>query len=345
MESIKSLKDIKDIKVTDLEKKLISANHEDILKGMTTDVYFVRTLDILKHMKLDETEVTAEIFARKDGIFVGIEEVKEILKDKDIELWALDEGEKFKSKETLVRIKGKYNEFAIYESVILGCLASPSGWATAASKVKEACGDSDFVIFGTRHLHPSVSTVMERAAYIGGASAVSNILAAKRIGIEPTGTLPHSSFIIAGDTVKVAKAYDEISPENHKRIILVDTFKDEVEESLRVAKVLGEKLYAIRLDTPSERGGVSPELVKEVRHHLDMNGYNWVKIFVSGGLTPERIKELKEAGADNFGVGSYISGAKAIDMTMDIKEVNGKPIAKRGRLPGIVENNNIKKIK
>src|SRR6056297_3105244 len=132
MESIKSLDDIKDIKVSELEKKLVSANQEDILKGLTTDVYFVRTLDILKHMNLDETEVTAEIFARKEGIFVGIEEVKEILKDKDIELWALDEGEKFKPKDTLVRIKGKYNEFAIYESVILGCLASPSGWATAA---------------------------------------------------------------------------------------------------------------------------------------------------------------------------------------------------------------------
>jgi nicotinate phosphoribosyltransferase len=345
MESIKSLKEIDSIEVQEIEKKLVSANHDDILKGLTTDVYFVRTLDILRHMDLDETEVTAEIFARKEGVFVGIEEVKEILKDKDIELWALDEGAKFKPKDTLVRIKGKYNQFAIYESVILGCLASPSGWATAANEVKEACGDSDFVIFGTRHLHPSVSPVMERAAYLGGASAVSNILAAKRIGIDPTGTLPHASFIIAGDTVRVAKAYDEISPENHKRIILVDTFKDEVEESLRVAKALGEKLYAIRLDTPSERGGVSPELVKEVRHHLDMNGYEWVKIFVSGGLTPDKIRVLKEAGADNFGVGSYISGAKAIDMTMDIKEVNGKPIAKRGRLPGIVENKNIKKIK
>jgi len=41
---------------------------------------------------------------------------------------------------------------------------------------------------------------------------------------------------------------------------------------------------------------------------------------------------------DAFGVGSYISGAPAIDMTMDIKEVDGKPIAKRGRIPGIIEN-------
>jgi len=57
-----------------------------------------------------------------------------------------------------------------------------------------------------------------------------------------------------------------------------------------------------------------------------------------------KIKALKEAGADSFGVGSYISGASAIDMTMDIKEVNDKPVAKRGRLPGRVENENLKRI-
>jgi nicotinate phosphoribosyltransferase len=295
-------------------------------------------------MKLEDSIVTAEIFARKKGVFVGINEVYEIMKNKDIEMWSVDEGHEFEVKETLVRIRGKYSEFAIYESLILGCLASPSGWATAAKEVKKACGDSSFTIFGTRHLHPAVAPVMERAAYIGGASAVSNILASKKMGIEPMGTLPHASFLIAGDTVEVAKVYDKIMPPEHKRVVLIDTFKDEVEESLRVAEALGENLFAVRLDTPSERGGVSPALVKEVRLHLDLQGYTWVKIFVSGGLHPEKIRLLKEAGADSFGVGSYISGASAIDMTMDIKEVNDKPIAKRGRLPGKVENVNLKRI-
>ena len=45
-----------------------------------------------------------------------------------------------------------------------------------------------------------------------------------------------------------------------------------------------------------------------------------------------------EPGADSFGVGSYISAAKPIDMTMDIKEISGKAIAKRGRIPGRIEN-------
>ncbi len=344
MKQIESLDDVKNIHLTEESKRLFSANHEEIYAGLTTDIYFIRTLDILREMKLDDSVVTAEIFARKKGIFVGLNEVYEILKNKDIEVWAIEEGSEFDEKETLLRIRGKYSEFAIFESVILGCLASPSGWATAAREIKEACGDSSFTIFGTRHLHPAVSPVMERAALIGGASGASNVLAAKKMGMEPMGTLPHAAFLIAGDTVELAKTYDRLMPPKHKRIVLIDTFKDEVEETLRVAKALGKNLFAIRLDTPSERGGVSPELVNEVRQHLDINGYTWVKIFVSGGLFPEKIRLLRAAGADSFGVGSYISGAPAIDMTMDIKEVNDKPISKRGRLPGMVANDKLKKL-
>ena len=83
----------------------------------------------------------------------------------------------------------------------------------------------------------------------------------------------------------------------------------------------------------------------QARARLDQEGFTHVKIFVSGGLTPERIRLLDEAGADAFGVGSYISGARPIDMTMDIKEVDGKPIAKRGRIPGITPNPRLKRLK
>ena len=65
-----------------------------------------------------------------------------------------------------------------------------------------------------------------------------------------------------------------------------------------------------------------------------------MKLFVSGGVTPARIRQFLEAGApvDSFGVGSYIRGARPIDFTADIKEVEGKPVAKRGRIPGIIAN-------
>ncbi|MBZ4646364.1 MAG: Quinolinate phosphoribosyl transferase [Clostridia bacterium] len=344
MKQLKTLEDVKNYS-PEQERLFYSANHDEIASGATTDIYFIRTLEILKHLNLENTIVTAEIFARQSGMFSGIGEVINLLKDKNIEIWAIEEGDTFQPKETLVRIKGIYSEFGMFETVILGCLASSSGWATAARECREACGDKPFICFGSRHIHPAVAPVMERAAIIGGANNASNILAAKMMGKEPSGTVPHAAFLIAGDTLTIAQAYDECMPDEDPRIILIDTYKDEVEESLRVAEFLKDKLAGIRLDTPSERGGVTPALVQEVRARLDMAGYTHVKIFVSGGLTPERIRLLSNCGVDAFGVGSYISGAPAIEMTMDLKEVNGRPVAKRGRIPGLIANPKLVKIK
>ncbi len=343
MKELKGLQDVPGVQI-DEDRKFHSASHDEILTGRTSDIYFLRTLDILKELDLDEAIVTAEIFPRKQGIHCGVEEVKALLKGKNIKMWSLDEGEFFEPKDTVIRLEGPYREFALFETTILGMLASPSGWATASRKVKEACGDKTFLCFGARHVHPAVAPVMERAAVVGGAAGASCILAARLAGIEPSGTLPHSAMLIAGDTLKIAKKYNEVMPKSHGRVVLVDTFKDEVEEALRVARELGDDLFGIRVDTPSERGGVTVGLIREMRAKLDIEGFQHVKIFATGGLTPERIELLSEAGADSFGVGSYISAASPIDMTMDIKVVNGKPVAKRGRIPGLVDNPKLKPV-
>lgn len=344
MKTLKNLKDLKEVKI-EKNREFFSATHEEIKKGATTDVYFLRTQDILEYLGIQDKVVTAEIFARKSGIFAGIDEVVNLLNDKNIEIWSLEEGDSFEPKETVMRIKGPYSEFGIYETVLLGILASSSGWATAARELKNTVKNKPLLCFGARHVHPAVAPVMERAALAGGADDASCILGAKLKSKEPKGTVPHAAFLIAGDTLEVAKAYRDITPENEKITILVDTFKDEIEESLRVAEFLGDRLYGIRLDTPSERGGVTPNLVYELRQRLNQKGFNDVKIIVSGGLTPERIAQLSESGADAFGVGSYISDAQPIDMTMDIKEVEGQPVAKRGRIPGVIENPKLKKLK
>lgn len=329
----------------DPERRFYSAEHQEILDGATADIYFVRTYEILEKLNKADTKVVAEVFARKDGVLAGVEEVINLLKDKDVEIWALPEGESFSAKEVVMRISGPYNQFGLYETALLGILSSSSGWATAARIAKNACGDKPMVCFGARHVHPAVAPVMERAAIIGGADGASCVLAAKLAGKEPSGTVPHAIFLIVGDTLEVAKAYHQYMPKEAKRLLLVDTFKDEVEETLRLAKELGPALDGVRLDTPSERGGVTPGLVRELRYKLDHAGFNHVKIFVSGGLNPEKISALIEAGADAFGVGSYISAASPIDMTMDLKEVDGKPVAKRGRLPGITPTNRLQKVK
>ncbi len=338
-----TLKDIDGIEI-DPENRFYSASASEIEQGLTSDIYFVRSRDLLASMDLASTEVTAEIFSSGSGIISGVDEALHLLKGRDLEIWALPEGEEMSAREVVMRIKGPYSAFGIYETPLLGMLASSSGWSTAAYNCKKAAGKRMVICYGARHLHPAVAPVMERAAVVGGADACSCILGALLLGRKPVGTIPHAAFLIVGDTVQLAKAYDQFVPGNAPRIILVDTFKDEAEESLRVAEALGKQLNGVRLDTPGERGGVTPGLVGEVRARLDQNGFDHVQIVVSGGLKPERIEALVEAGADVFGVGSFIARAPAIDMTLDLKEIKGKPIAKRGRVPGVIENKRLVKM-
>lgn len=342
-EQIRSLADVAALHV-DKQQRLHSATHEEIVKGATADIYFIKTLEVLRHLGLEDRSVTAEIFARRAGVLAGVDESRILLQDKGVDVWALPEGSTFDAKEVVMRIEGPYGRFGLYETALLGALASATGWATAAGEAKAAAGGKPVICFGARHVHPAVAPVMERAAIVGGCDGAASILGAKLAGHVPVGTMPHALFLIVGDSVKTAVAYDEALPPTSPRTVLVDTFKDEVEESLRVAEALGDKLEAVRLDTPGERGGVTPALVNEVRARLDMAGYGDVRILVSGGLHPERIKALSEAGADVFGVGSFISRASAIDMTMDIKEVAGRPVAKRGRIPGRTATERLEKL-
>lgn len=338
MKELKSVEDVWNFKTNNQERVFHSATHEEIINGGTADLYFVRTRELLAAAGKENTVVVAEIFCSREGVLAGVEEVFNLLKHKNVSLWAVPEGEEMQQKEVIMRIKGSYDEFAMYETALLGMLASASGWATAARACKEASGGSPVFCFGARHVHPAVAPVMERASIVGGADNCSCILGAKLLGKEPTGTVPHAAVMIIGDTVETALLYDRTMPPDSPRIMLVDTFKDEAEETLRVAEALKEKLSGVRLDTPGERGGVTPGLVREVRARLDQKGFSHVQLFVSGGITAERIPQLAEAGADAFGVGSYISAARPIDMTMDLKEIDGRPMAKRGRIPGITDN-------
>lgn len=313
-----------------------------ILNGDTADIYFHRTREILKREGLDPI-VTMEIFPSRDGILCGINEALRLLNavlPSDAQVWTLEESAAMRAKEIVLRIRAPYSAFGLYETALLGMLASPSGWATATRKIVDAASPIPVISFGARHVHPNVAAQMEYAAIVGGCTTCATPAGARLAGKQPAGTMPHAMILIFGDTVRAVQAFDKWMPAEVNRIALVDTFRDEAEESIRVAQALGDRLWGVRLDTPSERGRVTPELVKEIRARLDQAGFPHVKIFVSGGIDIERIELFKRerAPVDGFGVGSAISGASPIDFTGDLKEIDGKPIAKRGRIPGITPN-------
>jgi nicotinate phosphoribosyltransferase len=319
------------------------------LNGETADIYFPRTVEILKNEGMNPV-ATMEVFPRRSGILCGIEEVKallsEVLPGKKCEVWSLSQGEPFDRKEVILRIKAPYQSYGSYETAYLGILSHCSGWATAARECVDAALGVPVISFGARHVHPSVVGIMEYSAIVGGCTSCASTSGAKLAGIQPTGTIPHALIIIMDSTAKATLAFDKHMPSEVPRIALVDTFEDEVRESVTVAKAMKGKLQGVRLDTPSERGRVTADLVKEVRAWLDLEGFKDVQIVVSGGLDPERIRYFIAEGApvDIFAVGSYISDTKPIDFTADLHEIEGKPIAKRGRTPGITPNPRLKRV-
>jgi len=324
----------------------------EILSGDSADVYFARAASIMEREGLDPV-VTMEVFARQDAVLCGIDEAKNLIghvlgecDPSETQVEALNDGDPIAPKEVVLRIRARYRRFGLYETAILGMLAQSTGWATAARQCVDAAAPQPVISFGARHVHPDITDVLDYAAIVGGCVGASTPAGARLAGLNPTGTMPHSLVLIFGDTVKASEAFDRDLGADVPRIVLVDTFKDEAEEALRVAHALGDRLYGIRLDTPSERGRVTADLVKEVRARLDQEGYNHVKIVVSGGLNPERIAWFKEQGSpvDSYAVGSYISGATPIDFTGDIKEIDGRPIAKRGRIPGRTESPRLQRL-
>jgi nicotinate phosphoribosyltransferase len=296
-----------------------------------------------------------EVFPREDALLCGAEEalayLREILGngkrfDPEPIVESLHDGAQVARKEVVMRITARYSTYGLYETAILGILAQSTGWATAARRVVEAAAPIPVIGFGARHVHPSVADQMDYASVVGGCIGASTPAGARLAGLSPTGTMPHALILIFGDTVRAVEAFDRHIDPQVPRIALVDTFKDEAEEAVRVADALGERLWGVRLDTPSERGRVTADLVKEVRARLDQAGHGHVRIVVSGGLDVDRIAYFKdnEAPVDSFAVGSAISDASPVDFTGDLKEIDGRPIAKRGRIPGRTENPRLERI-
>src|SRR2546428_173217 len=161
--------------------------------------------------------------------------------------------------------------------------------ARTAREIVDGAGSKRVTSLGARHVHPLIAPTMEYSAVVGGCAGCATPLGAQLAGLQgASGTMPHAMILLFGDTVKAALAFDEQMGDDVLRIVLVDTFKDEAEEALRVAEALGKRLRGVRLDTPGERGGETADLVQEGRARLDPARVRPARLFISGGAGAAR---------------------------------------------------------
>ena len=326
-------------------EKLFIADERDVRNGYTMDVYFERTKRILEASGLSDVKVCAEFTGSslperwEWAVFCGLEEVIRLLEGLPITVYAIPEGTVFRPRTResvrvpLMNIMGSYTDFGVMETAMLGMMCQPTGIATAAARTKMAAKFKTVLAFGNRRMHPAVAGVLDRSSFIGGCDGVSSMMGGDLIGMEPIGTVPHTLMLIMGSNDAAFKAFDEVIEDDVPRIMLIDTFSDERTAAIEACNSVRD-LKGVRLDTPGSRRGNFKELINEVRWELDMNGHKDVEIIVSGGLDENSIAEIVDTSVSGFGVGTSISNARTLDMSMDIVEKDSKSISKRGKFGG-----------
>ncbi len=314
-----------------------TSNFDEIRSGKITDVYFERAKRVLEAKNIRKRarlEVMAKSLPSDWSVFVGLAEILSLLEDLPVNVRSVPEGTVFRPFQPVMEIEGVYNDFGSLETAILGLMCQSSGIATKAARCRIAAANLQLVSFGARRMHPSIAPMIDRAAYIGGCDGVALTSGAEMLGLPAIGTMPHSLILMMGGLVPALKAFDETIEDGVRRVALVDTFGDEKFEALNAAKAITDRLFAVRLDTPGSRRGDFEQILREVRWELDRAGYRHVKLFVSGGLDEDKIIALGDSVDGGFGVGTAISAAATIDYSMDIVEIEGEAIAKRGKASG-----------
>ena len=335
---------------------------DKIREGYYSDAYFNFTKELLEETG-HRPRVTVQVFQRKEGVLGGIDEAVAILQEcsgrpgtdggwvrgwDGLEVHALHEGDEISPWETVMTIDGDYSLFAHLETVYLGTLARRSLIMRNVRETVAAARGKPIMYFPARHDHWRVQTGDGWAAHVAGAIGVSTDAQASWWGGRGVGTVPHGLIAaFGGDTVAAAQAFARRYAGGMNITVLADFDNDCVGTSLAVARALGDDLWGVRLDTSDRLAdrslverlgeeaaprGVAPELVRLVRDALDAEGFEGVRIVVSGGFTAERITRFEEEGVpvDAYGVGSsLIRGAN--DFTADVVVVEGRPCAKVGR--------------
>ena len=330
---------------------------ERVGEGWFSAVYFLKTCEIVEEFKPDNV-VTMQFFQKHDAVLCGSDEaialIKTFAKNPDsLEIESLKDGDKISPFETVLKIKGPYQNFGFLEGIIDGILGRRTSVATNVYHVVKAARSTGIqkpVIFmGDRDDHYTQQAGDGYASHIGGSTAQATHAMNEWWGKRGMGTMPHALIqLFKGDVVEASKAYYAKYPED-ELIALVDYNNDVVTDALRVAREFGDTLKGVRVDTsrtmvdqyfwrnPDVLGtfdprGVNAELIFALREALDQEGYHHVKIVVSGGFTEERIRtfEAQSVPVDIYGVGSSLLKVD-IGFTGDNVILDDEPQAKAGR--------------
>lgn len=228
-----------------------------------------------------------------------------------VDLEAVPEGTAVFPFEPLIRVQGELLQCQLLESPLLNLVNFPTLIATKAARICWAAKDDPVLEFGMRRAQGvDGALTASRAAYIGGCSSTSNVLAGKTWGIPVAGTHAHSWIMAFEEEKEAFYAYAKALPNNC--VFLVDTYDtlEGVKNAIEVGawlRQMGKSMLGIRLDS-----GDLAYLSIQSRKLLDEAGFTNTRIIASNELDEQIISDLKSQGAkiSIWGVGTNLVTAK-----------------------------------
>lgn len=220
---------------------------------------------------------------------------------------AIPEGTMVFPHEPLIRVKGPVLQAQIFETPLLNIINFQTLVATKAARIAHAANGDPVLEFGLRRAQGVDGAIAaSRAAYIGGCSSTSNVLAGKLFDIPVAGTHAHSWIMTFDSELEAFQAYADALPDNC--VFLVDTYHtiDGIRNAIEVGKTLrkhGKEMVGIRIDS-----GDLAYLSLQARSMLDEAGFERAQIIASNDLNEILIQSLKMQGAkiSVWGIGTKL---------------------------------------
>lgn len=246
----------------------------------------------------DDSEISAEIVARKPGVVAGLEVAQATfdLMDPNIKTIIRNgDGTAVQPGDCLIKISGRARSVLTAERVALNFLGRLSGIATATNALVAAVANTNAKIACTRKTTPGLRAFEKYAVKCGG--GINH-----RFGLYDAVMIKDNHIAAAGSIAGALQAVKENVGHTVKIEIEVDTLD-------QLKTVLDHKADIVLLDN------MSTETLKKAVAMA--NGK--IILEASGNITIDTVKAVAETGVDVISSGSITHSAPTLDVGLDFK--------------------------
>ncbi len=252
-----------------------------------------------------DTETTAHIIAREDGILAGTPLLPCLFDElgSDVDISSIDEGRSFEAGDTVMELSGNARTLLTGERIALNFLQRLTGIATLTHEFVSRIDDLEADIVDTRKTTPGWRELEKYAVRQGGGKNHRMHLAEMAMIKENHLSMLNKQDRTLASVISELKTSVPVQVEVDNQQLLEDVLSSEPSLILLDNMTPGETLQAVQTIRSFEQSHDTRILIE-----------------ASGGIGLDRVRSYAETGVDRISIGGITHSAPAIDLSMILTE-------------------------